>query len=86
MFYAESWALVHSLILFLAGLPQLGKFVELLNANVAADEAAPAKITDPMRCRRNSKSTSRATRSMQIATFHESWNSTTKLLQRRWQS
>jgi len=42
MFYAESWALVHYLILGNGGqrLPQLGKFIELLNARVAVDEAA----------------------------------------------
>ena len=42
IFYAESWALVHYLILGNGGqrLPQLGKFIELLNANVAVDEAA----------------------------------------------
>ena len=42
MFYAESWALVHYMILGNGGqrLPQFGKFVDLLNHNVAADEAA----------------------------------------------
>jgi tetratricopeptide (TPR) repeat protein len=42
IFYAESWALVHYLLLGNGGqrLPQLGKFMQLLNANVAADEAA----------------------------------------------
>ncbi|HSQ25271.1 MAG TPA: tetratricopeptide repeat protein [Pyrinomonadaceae bacterium] len=42
MFYAESWALVHYLILGNGGqrLPQLGKFLQLLTANVAVDEAA----------------------------------------------
>src|SRR5438552_11448385 len=41
MFYAESWALVHYLILGNNGqrLPQLGKFLELLSANVSIDEA-----------------------------------------------
>lgn len=42
MFYAESWALVHYLILGNGGqrMPQLGKFLQLLSANVAVDEAA----------------------------------------------
>jgi tetratricopeptide (TPR) repeat protein len=42
MFYAESWALVHYLILGNGGqrLPQMGKFLQLLTANVAVDEAA----------------------------------------------
>ena len=41
MFYAESWALVHYLILGNNGqrLPQLGKFLELLSASVSIDEA-----------------------------------------------
>src|SRR5207248_2732656 len=41
MFYAESWALVHYLILSNNGqhLPQLGKFLELAGANVPIDEA-----------------------------------------------
>lgn len=42
MFYAESWALVHYLILGNGGqrLPQLGKFLQLISANVAVDQAA----------------------------------------------
>ena len=41
MFYAESWALVHYLILGNNGqrLPQLGKFVELVGRNVAIEDA-----------------------------------------------
>src|SRR5207249_4962161 len=40
-FYAESWALVHYLILGNNGqrLPQLNKFLQLIAANVATDEA-----------------------------------------------
>src|SRR5205807_6173558 len=41
MFYAESWALVHYLILGNNGqrLAQLGKFLQLTSANVPLDEA-----------------------------------------------
>jgi tetratricopeptide (TPR) repeat protein len=41
MFYAESWALVHYLILGNGGqrMPQLGKFIQLASANVPVDEA-----------------------------------------------
>ena len=41
VFYAESWALVHYLILSNNGqhLPQLNKFLELIGANVAMDDA-----------------------------------------------
>jgi len=40
-FYAESWALVHYLILGNSGqrVPQLGKFLQLIGTNVAIDEA-----------------------------------------------
>lgn len=41
VFYAESWALVHYLILGNGGqrLPQLGKFLQLIGANVPIDDA-----------------------------------------------
>jgi len=41
MFYAESWALVHYLILANGGqrMPQLGKFIQILTNNVAIDDA-----------------------------------------------
>ena len=41
VFYAESWALVHYLILGNNGqrVPQLGKFLQLIGANVGIDEA-----------------------------------------------
>src|SRR5437660_2904998 len=41
MFYAESWALVHYLILGNGGqrMPQLGKFIQLTSSGVAVDEA-----------------------------------------------
>src|SRR5438105_5920674 len=41
MFYAESWALVHYLILGKGGqrMPQLGRFIQLTSANVPLDEA-----------------------------------------------
>src|SRR5207237_8476751 len=41
MFYAESWALVHYLILGnnVQRLPQLGKFLQLTEANKPTDEA-----------------------------------------------
>ncbi|HEX7529919.1 MAG TPA: tetratricopeptide repeat protein, partial [Pyrinomonadaceae bacterium] len=41
VFYAESWALVHYLILGNNGqrLPQLGKFLQLIGANVGIDDA-----------------------------------------------
>ncbi|PYS69202.1 MAG: hypothetical protein DMF73_15275 [Acidobacteria bacterium] len=41
MFYAESWALVHYLILGNGGqrTPQLGKFIQLSSANMTVDEA-----------------------------------------------
>ncbi|HYW72094.1 MAG TPA: tetratricopeptide repeat protein [Pyrinomonadaceae bacterium] len=41
MFYAESWALVHYLILGNGGqrMPQLGKFLHLISANVPVDDA-----------------------------------------------
>ena len=41
IFYAESWALVHYLILGSEGkrLPQLGRFLSLIDANVALDSA-----------------------------------------------
>jgi tetratricopeptide (TPR) repeat protein len=41
MFYAESWALVHYMILGNGGqrMPQLGKFIQLMGANVPVDDA-----------------------------------------------
>ena len=41
MFYAESWALIHYLLLGNNGqrVPQLGKFIELLGKNLTIDEA-----------------------------------------------
>src|SRR5258708_35858147 len=41
VFYAESWALMHYLILGNEGkrLPQLGKFITLLNANTPMEKA-----------------------------------------------
>lgn len=41
IFYAESWALMHYLVLGKEGQrrPQLGKFIELVSANVAMEEA-----------------------------------------------
>jgi hypothetical protein len=87
IFYAESWALVHYLILGNGGqrLPQLGKFIELLNANVAVDEAArQAFQTDLDTLQKEFK------KYIEGHTFRcksppssESWNSKTKLLQRR---
>ncbi len=73
MFYAESWALVHYLILGNNGqrLPQLGKFLQLLNSGRTADEAvSQAFQTDiPTLEKELKKYIEGHTFRMQIATF-----------------
>ena len=73
MFYAESWALVHYLILGSNGqrLPQLGKFLQLLNSGRTIDEAvSQAFQTDVVTLEKELKKYIEGhTFRMQIATF-----------------
>ena len=73
MFYAESWALVHYLILGNNGqrLPQLGKFLQLLNSGRTIDEAvSQAFQTDVLTLEKELKKYIEGhTFRMQIATF-----------------
>jgi tetratricopeptide (TPR) repeat protein len=73
MFYAESWALVHYLILGSGGqrLPQLGKFITLLSANVPVDDAVKQAFqTDVESLQKEFKNYIEGhTFKMQIATF-----------------
>ena len=75
MFYAESWAFVHYLILGNKGqrLPQLGKFLQLLNSGRPADEAvAQAFQTDiPTLEKELKKYIEGHTFQMQVATFEK---------------
>src|SRR5207248_5504833 len=73
MYYAESWALVHYLILGNNGqrLPQLGKFLQLLNSGRTIDEAvSEAFQTDVLTLEKELKKYIEGhTFRMQIATF-----------------
>jgi tetratricopeptide (TPR) repeat protein len=73
MFYAESWALVHYLILGKGGqrMPQLGKFIQLISANVPVDDAVQQAFqTDVEGLQKEFKSYIEGhTFRMQIATF-----------------
>jgi tetratricopeptide (TPR) repeat protein len=73
MFYAESWALVHYLILGKGGqrMPQLGKFIQLISANVPVDDAVQQAFqTDVESLQKEFKTYIEGhTFRMQIATF-----------------
>jgi len=73
MFYAESWALVHYMILGNGGqrMPQLGKFIQLMTANVPVDDAVKQAFqTDVESLQKEFKNYIEGhTFRMQIATF-----------------